>query len=885
MKRWLPIYLLLLIVVPALAQVSIPETAEDFKNTYGVNSSLDNIIHYALNPALRALSGGGTAGGLACDDVTDDGPKLQTAMNTSGGSRIYLPANASCRIKTYVSIPSHVYLVGQNTNLNFDPAATHSGSQNVTMMADGTSVNPITDVTLDGVIFNGPGTASINDRVKFVTNYAQRWKVMFSTFKNFGNTTNSTTRSTTYGHGIQFFNASDIDIHDNFVTNNVGDGISFSNNINRVRIRDNTVTLNWDSQIVPCTIGGNDIVTSGNTMIAPTGTTTPPLVIDECTNTETVNNNITAPTSNWCILMERVQSNALINQDNKVIGNTCNGSMITISSAGTTQGTNTVARGGMTKVIGNTVINSNNKGIYLSGSTSVTVTGNHIANAATEGIAEESFGDPVGNNVISNNIVDGAQRCLRQVNSGGTVLPSIWTNNILKGCSVKTIDLLTVNVGGNSTNSIGFSADGTTDNCATLNAALQIGPVHLPRPASVSGFYRSSCKIIVPHGSALYGEGIVSDYPSGVVGGVEIRCDNSVMICVQLGDDVNIGNKTGEIVRIKAGRTGTPAPAGSAGFKLVGGFVPRLDNVVSDNHDICYLLKTPPGTGSGLSAQLTKIHTGRCQDVHVWNDSYPEVRIESSRFGMSSVGTGAGNAYLRMSCSQRNCTAAGTPSGWFINNSQFNSGDIANPVGTLFDFSNASDNSAQFFAGDWGEVKMSDVHVELVTHAVQSDGTFYQIKDFGLANNTIATLGSFFNLHTNTNIWRWHLTGNTLASGADTSLTMAAPASGANIQDFTWTGGSWNGNLTITGVGAATMYIANVSFGNNLTVNGSFGAFNETGDNISGSYTEAITGPGSPPNVTVVNNRKLRHTGVTGVTCASVNAATLTSWNGLVTHC
>jgi parallel beta-helix repeat protein len=753
------------------------------------------------------------------------------------------------------------------------------------MMADGTSVNPIVDVTIDGVVFNGPGTASINDRVKIATNYAQNWKIIFSTFKNFGNTTDSTTRSTTYGHGLQFFNASDVLLYHNLATNNVGDGLSFSNNTNRVRIIDNTATLNWDSQIVPCTIGGNDIVTSGNTMIAPTGTATPPLVIDECTNTETVNNNITAPTSNWCILMERVQSNALINQDNKVIGNTCNGSMITISGAGTTQGTNTVTRGGMIKVIGNTVINSNNKGIYLSGSTSVTVTGNHIANAATEGIAEESFGSPVGNNIISNNIVDGAQRCLRQVNSGGTVLPSIWTNNILKGCSVKTIDLLTVNVGGNSTNSLGFSADGTTDNCATLNAALQIGPVHLPRPASLTGFYRSSCKIIVPHGSALYGEGIVSDYPSGIVGGVEIRCDNAVAICIQLGDDVNIGNKTGEIVRIKAGRAGTPAPAGSVGFKLVGGFVPRLDNVVSDNHDICYLLKTPPGTGSGLSAQLDRLHTGRCQDVHVWNDSFPEVRIKGSRFGMSSIGTGAGNAYLRMSCSQRNCTGAGTPSGWFITNSQFNSADIANPVGTLFDFSNASDNPAQFFAGDWGEVNMSDVHVEMVNHMVTSDATFYQIKFFQMANNTVATLGTLFNLNANTNIWRWNLTGNHFSSVGTSVLNMPAAASSANIQDLMWTGGTYYGSLTLTGVGAATAYIANVSWGGDLTINGTFAAFNETGDNISGAYTEAITGPGSPPNVTVLNNRKLRHTGVTGVTCASVSAATMTSWNGLLTHC
>jgi hypothetical protein len=92
MKRWLPIYLLLLTVVPALAQVSIPETAEDFRATYGVNSSLDNIIHYALNPALRALSGGGTAGGLACDDVPMTALSFRPPLtgHTAAGS-IFLP--------------------------------------------------------------------------------------------------------------------------------------------------------------------------------------------------------------------------------------------------------------------------------------------------------------------------------------------------------------------------------------------------------------------------------------------------------------------------------------------------------------------------------------------------------------------------------------------------------------------------------------------------------------------------------------------------------------------------------------------------------------------------------------------------------------------------
>jgi parallel beta-helix repeat protein len=375
--------------------------------------------------------------GMVCNNVDDDGPALQTAMNASVGTRLYLPAKRLCRIKSYVSIPSNTYLVGQRTTLNFDAAASHGGSLDVTMMLDGTSGNPVQNVTIDGIIFNGPGTASVNDRVRIMMQWPKHVVVRNSSFQNFGNITNLTTRATTYAHGLPVFNGNDLLIENNIFQNNVGDGLSFSNNPTHIRIRNNKVSNNWDSGIVPCTIGGTNIVVENNMVSAAVGNTAPVIVMDRCTNVTVSNNKVDSSAGSQCIRVARYADTAEINQDIKVVGNTCTGGgYISMEALGPKQGSQIVAKSGLFSVTNNTIINSSGKGILIVDSQNGSIIGNRIINAAAEGIVEESFTVPVGNNIIANNVIDGATYCQRQLAVGGSVITSSWDNNTVRNCSV-----------------------------------------------------------------------------------------------------------------------------------------------------------------------------------------------------------------------------------------------------------------------------------------------------------------------------------------------------------------------------------------------------------------------------------------------------------------
>jgi hypothetical protein len=425
--------------------------------------------------------------------------------------------------------------------------------------------------------------------------------------------------------------------------------------------------------------------------------------------------------------------------------------------------------------------------------------------------------------------------------------------------------------------------DSTTDNCTALNAALAAGAVRLPRPSSATAFYRSSCTIIVPEGSSLQGTGVPTSWqsPTNIIGGVEIRCDAAVSPCLQVGATGSLANNSASVRDIQIRRAGaTNTTLTNIGILIQGGFQTFLDNVSSDNSGSCIKLKTPPSTGSGIALFLNQIRTSRCKDVHIWNDSFPEVRLMHSRLGnYNDVGS---NAYLRTSCTQNNCTGAGTPNGWFITNTQFNSSGGADVVGTLFDFQSA-DTVNGFDAGDYGWISMSDCHVEVVNHAFQSDATWAQIKAVSLTNNSIVTLQDFFALNAATNLWRWNLTGNNLISF--TGFTLTGTPTRPMLQEFIMAGNNIGGNAhitgTTTGLGSSTAMITGVNFENNVTIDGVWGNLTWVGGSVAGSWSDTTTG-----NVNAFFDRETKLGGIGAVTCAAgVTAGTVTVKNGIVTHC
>lgn len=396
---------------------------------------------------------------LVCDNVTDDGPNLQAALTANQGFVTVLPSNTQCRIKSFVSIPSNTYLRGQNTTFNLDAAATHGGSLDVTVIMDSVS-----NIKIEGVTFNGAGSSTPSPNHSRIAGVSVSGiTVRNSAFTNFGDITSHTTAVNTYTHGLQIFNVTDGYFENSLYQNNSGDGLSLSNANSRVWIRGNRAINNYDSGIIPCTIGGDHIYTTENYVsVSSTDIAgVPGIGLDRCSNAVVANNWIDAPALTNCIRVARYGDTAQINKDLHIRGNTCTGgSNISIEALGPTQGSQTVTKGGYWSVVDNTVIGaSGQSSIHIVDSQNGQVIGNRVIGGSAEGIIEESFSVPVGGNIISENIVDGATNCLRQLASGGSVINSTWSNNVVKNCSVA---------------STAFTANIGTDGIATVSCAAGI---------------------------------------------------------------------------------------------------------------------------------------------------------------------------------------------------------------------------------------------------------------------------------------------------------------------------------------------------------------------------------------------------------------------------
>lgn len=404
----------------------------EIASTAGLVSMSSSSGQTAVKARLQSLVVRGEDAGMVCNDVVDDGPNFQNALNMAIGRILLLPANAYCRIKSYVTWPSNVRVIGQRTQINFDATAKGGGAMSVTM----DMVN-VSDVIIEDITFNGPGAKATNQVPRFIANNVSRVRIKRSIFQNFGNTTNVDTIAATYAHGLLFFVADDVVVENSRFQYNAGDGLSFSNNSKHTRVLNNTFISNYDSAIVPCTIGGTDNQVIGNVIVGSSIPAFPLIVIDRCQhNVVAFNTIIGAPGAN-CVRIARYVDTLDVNQGNKIIGNSCyGGTKISVEASGSRQGTQSVPQGGMFVVRENTIVAPVGAGISVSDSTNGFVEGNRIIRSDAEGIVEISYTSNTGNNQFRNNFIDGATYCLRSFESGGKLTKSIWINNIATNCSL-----------------------------------------------------------------------------------------------------------------------------------------------------------------------------------------------------------------------------------------------------------------------------------------------------------------------------------------------------------------------------------------------------------------------------------------------------------------
>lgn len=215
----------------------------------------------SLDDALKNGTRNAASDGVKCDGTTDDGAALQNALTRASaqGRVLLLPPNATCVIKTAVSIPGNTYLKGDATTILVDKNATTLTISGVTgtILAAGTLVTPLKNITIDGVTFTGPGSASVSGDTAIRVTAVNGMTIVNSTFQNFG-------YGAYYSQCFQVYNSSNIYVNASIFQNCSGDGLAFGNATQFVRVTNSYFGYNGDWGLVLATIGGGVASATGN---------------------------------------------------------------------------------------------------------------------------------------------------------------------------------------------------------------------------------------------------------------------------------------------------------------------------------------------------------------------------------------------------------------------------------------------------------------------------------------------------------------------------------------------------------------------------------------------------------------------------------------------
>lgn len=353
----------------------------------------------------------------------------------------------------------------------------------------------------------------------------------------------------------------------------------------------------------------------------------------------------------------------------------------------------------------------------------------------------------------------------------------------------------------------GAVGDGVTDDYPALAAALASGAhlVHL----NPSKSYRVSAGIVVPAQATLASQGMG---PTRAGYGARIVADLNVPIAVTLGGSSGNNDSAGLVGVVVTRATGVP-PAGVIGVQIQNSYGSILTDVYSISHAIGYNFKNN-GNTAGINTWCTRIFTGAINDSHIVVDSWPEVRITQSRFGMG-VGDYPCNSFIRIQGGST-VNAADGPNTMFITNSHFNLQGGANVAGSFINFANQLPGSIS----DTGEIHINNVHVETCTAGITSDATWTLVKRINISNLNWNTGGSsqFIALNSATQLSEW-LISNSLIFG---NITLAPTLAinnfiMSNVKAFA---GSF------TGASGSSVMLGNSQFTAGLTLAGAFDYLN-----------------------------------------------------------
>jgi hypothetical protein len=355
------------------------------------------------------------------------------------------------------------------------------------------------------------------------------------------------------------------------------------------------------------------------------------------------------------------------------------------------------------------------------------------------------------------------------------------------------------------------------DDRASIQAAMNANAV-VDIPPYI---FRSSGGLVTNRAVMLHGEAM---QPFNAPAGSEIDCDLAVSICLDLTASVGVG-----VENLVVGRAAGTPPGGSIGVR-VQVYNPTIRNVFSRSHAIGWYFGP-----NGISAYVNNIYTGAIYDAHVVQDSWPELRIMHSRFGMNGGGDPTTTTtYIRIKGGNMN--PAGGPNTTVLVSDQFNGGQQSHFIEWVQQTTGAT--------SDLGYTVLDDVYVEDVLNAyLYSDSTWPLISRLQISNSLFnsASAPNFTALNAATAAVWWQWTNNRF-TGPVTFAPAAQGAPAVGQAELQSTGNFYEQGFSITGPDAFFDFISGGDdYAGGLTIAGTYRYVSAQGNAISWTDTSTAT--------------------------------------------
>lgn len=358
--------------------------------------------------------------------------------------------------------------------------------------------------------------------------------------------------------------------------------------------------------------------------------------------------------------------------------------------------------------------------------------------------------------------------------------------------------------------------DGVHDDGPGLQAALRSGRSRLVLPDTTC---RSSIPLVGPSNADITIDGSAFG-PGNPPVGSGITCDAGVSPCLTVGGS----NKTATLSRLIVKGGG----GGDIGLLVKDSYNPVLTDVMVYNFARCYRWEAHQATGLGLGGMNMRLFSGACRDAHLDIDSWPELRIEESRFGMNGLGDDAANTYVRIEGSTT-VAFSGPNSISFLHN-QFNQGSLLVHHGVEFvNLKPGAPYGPDIF-------RFEHNHLEAMDQAViYSDASWRRIHDLDFSDNTVfSNPSAFLRLNAATSLETPVISYNNL----QVADFIYAPHTQMN--QFLFEGNVLNARMQITGPAHSQLSLRGNTFTHGLKLNGFNGGVLEvTGGAVFGGFDEA----------------------------------------------